>query len=171
MAVHSYAWVIFTSFLFVSGFILYSLVVAVVCDSFLVAESEFRAEMKEQNKHKKKKRKKNASERLQDELDSLLPPQQRRNHQQQEVMNREQQQQQQQNQDQHQYQQQRSSSKSKSPPTIAVVRNSLSGSGSSKTVQHRIRKVQQELTTLGAKQEEILTTLQNLVEQVDRPMT
>ena len=57
-AVDYYANFIFGSFLTISAFILYSLVVAVVCDSFLTVETKIRAEMKAKAKLERLKRKK-----------------------------------------------------------------------------------------------------------------
>lgn len=57
-AAHDYfANIIFGSFLTISGFILYSLVVAVVCDSFLMVESKIRAELAAKAKEERERRK------------------------------------------------------------------------------------------------------------------
>ncbi|CAB9501689.1 Sodium channel voltage-gated type [Seminavis robusta] len=56
MEVDPFAKYIFGLFLTVSGFILYSLVVAVVCDSFLAVESKIRLELKQQAKVERERR-------------------------------------------------------------------------------------------------------------------
>ena len=57
IAVEYYAKFIFGIFNSISAFILYSLIVAVICDSFLIVEGQIRAEMKEQARLERERRK------------------------------------------------------------------------------------------------------------------
>lgn len=57
IAVDYYATFIFGTFISISAFILYSLIVAVICDSFLIVEGQIRAEMKEQARLERERRK------------------------------------------------------------------------------------------------------------------
>ena len=53
---HTSAYLIFGTYLVITGFILYSLVVAVVCDSFLLVEARIRKEVEERSKMDRERR-------------------------------------------------------------------------------------------------------------------